>query len=83
TLSWSSANATSCSFSGSAYSGPVGLQSSPTKPVVVSPTAVGGYIETLTCTGPGGTTSSAGTLQVTLPPPPSITLAIQPVAINV
>lgn len=60
TLAWTSENATECSIQPGI--GPVKPQGS----MPVTPTADTAY--TLTCTGAGGTTSSAGNLQVTVPP---------------
>ncbi|MFZ3208887.1 MAG: OmpA family protein [Geobacteraceae bacterium] len=62
TLNWSSQNATNCEIQPDI--GPVRPQGSMT----ITPTADTTY--TLTCTGEGGTTTSAGNIQVTAPPPP-------------
>jgi OOP family OmpA-OmpF porin len=62
TLSWSSQNATNCDIQPDI--GPVQPQGS----VTITPAADTAY--TLTCTGAGGTTSSAGNVQVAVPPPP-------------
>ncbi len=80
TLTWSSTNASSCTFSG-AYNGNVGPQSNGSSPITVSPPAVGSFSMTLTCTGAGGTGSDTATLQVTNPTAPTVTLAIAPASI--
>jgi trimeric autotransporter adhesin len=75
TLRWSTVNATSCSSSG-AWSGGRGTSGS----VRIDPPAEGTYSYNLSCVGPGGTTANSATLTVE-PPPPSITLTIDPTII--
>ena len=61
TMSWTSQNATNCDIQPAI--GPVKPQGS----MNITPSADTAY--TLTCTGEGGTTSSAGSIQITAPPP--------------
>lgn len=72
TLSWTAANATSCSASG-AWSGAQPTSGS----VSVVPTSSGAYAYQLTCTGPGGTGSGSATLTVN-DPPPTLTFTSSP-----
>jgi hypothetical protein len=60
TLSWSSANATSCSASG-AWSGSKATSGS----VSITPSAVGAFTYSLTCTGDGGSAIGSTALSVT------------------
>jgi hypothetical protein len=59
-LSWSSANATSCTASG-AWSGAKATSGSAT----ITPTATGNFTYSLACTGEGGTASASAALSVT------------------
>jgi hypothetical protein len=59
-LSWSSANATSCSASG-AWSGVKATSGS----VTITPTAAGSFTYSLACTGDGGTATGSAALSVT------------------
>ncbi|MGQ0621988.1 MAG: choice-of-anchor tandem repeat GloVer-containing protein [Panacagrimonas sp.] len=72
-LSWTGADAASCRASG-AWSG--------NKPVTgnqsVKPLLIGNYTYTLTCFGPGGTTSRSATLRVTLTEKPTLSLSVSP-----
>jgi hypothetical protein len=75
TLSWSSANATSCTASGGTgsdgWTGSVGTSSSGFNTGAIS--TPGNYVYTLTCTGPGGSGSQSVGVDVTAAPPaPSI-----------
>ncbi len=65
TLSWSTANVTSCSASGGWNGSRPVNGSQPTGSLTSSQTY------TLTCTGPGGTRSSSATITVGAPPPPA------------
>ncbi len=62
TLAWTSANTTNCDIQPGI--GPVKPEGS----MPITPSADTAY--NLTCTGEGGTTSSAGNVTVTVPPPP-------------
>jgi hypothetical protein len=73
TLTWTGANATSCTASGG-WTGTQLLAGT----LVVSPTATTTY--TLACTGPGGTLSQSATVTVTAPLP-TLSLAALPPAI--
>ena len=64
TINWTSQNATNCDIQPAI--GPVQPQGT----MKVSPAADTAY--TLTCTGPGGTTTSAANLSVAAPPPPEM-----------
>ncbi len=81
TLTWSSTNANSCTFSGT-LSGTVNPQSNSAKPLQVEPTAVGSYTYNLTCKGTGGTVEQSQTLQVTAPPAPTVSFAVSPTSIQ-
>jgi hypothetical protein len=59
-LSWSSANATSCSASG-AWTGAKATSGS----VTITPTAAGSFTYSLACTGDGGTATGSAALSVT------------------
>jgi hypothetical protein len=59
-LSWSSANATSCTASG-AWSGARATSGS----VTITPTAAGNFTYSLACTGEGGTANASAALSVT------------------
>jgi hypothetical protein len=59
-LSWSSANATSCTASG-AWSGAKATSGSAT----ITPTATGNFTYSLACTGEGGTANASAALSVT------------------
>lgn len=59
-LSWSSANATSCSASG-AWSG----TKAPSGSVTITPTAAGSFTYSLACGGDGGTANGSAALSVT------------------
>jgi hypothetical protein len=61
-LSWSSANASSCTASG-AWSGSKATSGS----VTVTPSAAGNFTYSLSCTGDGGTASGSAALSVTAP----------------
>src|SRR5262249_44642864 len=63
TLSWSATNATACTATG-AWDGTRPLGGS----LRVTPASAGAWTYTLTCTGPGGTTSRAATLTVSAAP---------------
>jgi hypothetical protein len=80
TLSWSSTYATTCTAS-DALSGPEALAGSQ----AVSPENEGEVTYTLTCTGPGGSTTASATLTVSLTEPeaPSVDLSIDPSRIRV
>lgn len=69
TLTWSSANASSCTAS-NAWSGDVATTGSQN----VSPGAAGSYTYALTCAGAGGSDGNSATLTVTPPPPPTLEL---------
>lgn len=70
-LTWSSANATSCTAE-TAWNGSVGTSGTQT----ISPATPGTFTYAISCTGPGGTTTSSATLAVTAPPsPPTVTLS--------
>jgi len=75
TLSWSSANATSCTASG-AWSGTEAVSGTQN----VTPVATGTNSYALTCTGSGGSTTSTATVSVTAPAP-TVMIAISPTAI--
>lgn len=68
-LTWTSANASSCTASGS-WAGSVGITGSQS-----TGTLTANQTYTLQCTGPGG--SASDTLTVTVQPPPSPTVDIQ------
>lgn len=76
TLTWSSANATSCSASGS-WSG---SKATTTGTATVGPLSPAGTTKTftLTCTGPGGTTVANATVNITAGPVPTVTLTASP-----
>jgi hypothetical protein len=74
-LNWSSANADSCSASGS-WSGPRTLSGSESTGAL---TVTATY--TLTCTGAGGSTSQSVTVTVAPPPVPTVTLSANPASI--
>jgi hypothetical protein len=71
-LSWTSANATSCTASGGSGSdGWSGAQSTANVALTVGPIAAAGtYTYTLTCTGPGGTGAPASATLTVNPAPP-------------
>ncbi|MBL6751001.1 MAG: hypothetical protein ISP90_10790 [Nevskia sp.] len=71
TLTWSSANATSCTASG-AWAGNEPLSGSLSE----SPASAGTDVYTLSCTGTGGTTSASAKLSVNPAPPPAPTVTI-------
>ncbi|NNM60696.1 MAG: hypothetical protein HKM03_00845, partial [Steroidobacteraceae bacterium] len=77
TLTWSSANATSCTASG-AWSGTQATSGSQT----VSPAVAGSDTYTLSCTGAGGTASASTVLAATAPPP-TATIGVTPTSIAV
>jgi hypothetical protein len=80
TLTWTSANVTSCTSSGS-WIGSQPLSGNQT----VSPTA-GSYSYALSCSGAGGTASSSATLTVssssTPPPAPTVDISVSPPGVN-
>jgi 6-phosphogluconolactonase (cycloisomerase 2 family) len=59
TLSWVASNVSTCTASGS-WSGSMGLSGSQ----LISPTAAGNHVYTLSCTGPAGPASNSATLTV-------------------
>lgn len=77
TLTWSSANATSCTASG-AWSGSQKTSGTITE----TPSAAGTDTYTLTCTGAGGSGSGSATVTVGAPPAPTVTIAVSPATIT-
>lgn len=73
-VTWTSANATSCSATG-AWTGSKGLSGSQ----AVTPVDAGTYTYTLTCDGSGGTTTASANLTVTQPPAPTLTIGLNPI----
>lgn len=70
-LSWSSANATSCSASG-AWSGAKATSGSAT----ITPTAAGSFTYSLACSGDGGTANGSAALSVTAAPSNSTAITV-------
>ena len=81
TLTWSSTNATSCNITG-AYTGSVALQSDPSNPLTVAPTATGAYNYTLICASLGGSALQVITLDVVPVPPPQVTFTVSPTTLT-
>jgi hypothetical protein len=75
-LTWSSANATTCTASGS-WTGSKAVGGTAT----VTPTAVGTASYVLTCTGAGGSANATAALMVTAVPAPTVTIAAAPTSI--
>jgi len=73
TLTWNSANATSCTASGGSGSdGWAGTLPNSSGGLTIGPiSAVGAFTYTLTCTGPGGTSAPASVVVTSTAPPPS------------
>jgi trimeric autotransporter adhesin len=79
TLSWEVEDATSCIASG-IITGPLGLD---TADVVLGPfDTPGTYSLQITCTGPGGTSTSSNTVLVGAVPAPAVALVVEPAEIN-
>ncbi len=76
TLTWSSTNATACTASG-AWSGTEATSGAQS----VTPGATGTSSYALTCTGPGGSTTSTATISVTAPVP-TVMIVINPTTIT-
>jgi hypothetical protein len=76
-LTWSTANATSCTASG-AWTGSEGTSGT----LSVTPTATGSLGYVLNCTGAGGTGSGTATLTVTAAMP-TVTVGVSPTSITV
>jgi uncharacterized repeat protein (TIGR03803 family) len=76
TLSWSVMNGTACTASG-AWNGAQALSGS----LSITPTAVGQYTYTLSCTGMGGNASTSATLTVV--PPASAAISVSPTTVDV
>jgi hypothetical protein len=75
TITWSSTNASSCTATGN-WTGPRSISgNSAVTPVVTGRSSYG-----LSCTGPGGTTTSTTSLEVA-PPTPAVTVSVSPAAI--
>jgi hypothetical protein len=77
TLTWSAANATSCTASNSGAGGTTWNGSKPTSGSDVRGPLTATATYSLSCTGPGGTVSRSVTVTVTPAPPPSFTLTVQ------
>jgi len=73
TLTWSSANTTSCNVSG-AWSGSQNTQGTATE----TPTNAGVASYALTCSGRGGSTQASASVTVSAPPAPTVTIAASP-----
>lgn len=76
TLTWSSANTTSCTASGS-WTGTQSAQGNATE----TPAAAGSDTYTLSCTGPGGSIAAGATLTVSSPPA-TVTISVSPTTIT-
>ena len=71
TLSWTSANVSSCTASGG-WLGGRAVNGSEDQTITTNTTF------TLTCTGPGGVMSDSVTVTLDMPPPPSIVITAEP-----
>ena len=72
TLSWMATNATTC-FASGPWTGTLPASGS----TVVTPAVAGAIVYSLSCTGPGGSGTSAVTVTL-LQPPPSVSIAADP-----
>jgi uncharacterized repeat protein (TIGR03803 family) len=79
-LTWSSANATSCT-AGGAWSGSKALSGTTTETF----STPGTFTYTLACTGAGGTTTASATVAVSaaVAPAPTVTIAVNPSSVSV
>jgi uncharacterized repeat protein (TIGR03803 family) len=77
TLTWSSANAATCTAS-NAWSGAKATSGTQS----VTPTQIGTNTYTLTCAGAGGSFIASAPLMVNNPPPPTVTLSVAPTSIT-